>query len=187
MAFLIRYTSGFICTPKITPDHATHLGLHQMVTPNADPKGTAYTITIEQGNPSITTGISAQDRALTCRKLASPNVCLNDLRRPGHIVPLQARPGGIRERQGHTEAAVGFCQLAGKTPVAVIAELVDDRESVDGVPKITQGTGILRRGGYLTFGKTAGDLKYVPLKIWWATWIVCSWSMTDPVQRDDAL
>lgn len=127
-----------------------------MVTANADPKGTAYTITIDSSDSSVTTGISAQDRSLTCRRLASPNVCADDLRRPGHIIPLQARPGGVRERQGHTEAAVEFCQLAGKSPVAVIAELVKDGKWVEGVPEIKEDNGMLRRDGCLRFGKRWG-------------------------------
>ncbi|KAJ5210017.1 3-4-dihydroxy-2-butanone 4-phosphate synthase RibB [Penicillium cf. griseofulvum] len=155
MAFLVRYTSGLICAP-ITVEHATRLLLPQMVTANADPKGTAYTITIDSSGSSITTGISAHDRALTCRTLASPSVCANQLQRPGHIIPLQARLGGVRERQGHTEAAIEFCKLAGKSPVAVIAELVEDGEPVRGVPEISENNGMLRRDGCLRFAKQWG-------------------------------
>lgn len=155
MAFLVRYTSGLICAP-ITPDIATRLHLPQMVTENADPKGTAYTITIDSSDPSITTGISAHDRALACRTLASPSAQIDDFRRPGHIIPLRAKSGGVRERKGHTEAAVEFCRLAGKPPVGVIAELVEEGETVEGVPEIGGSNGMMRRDGCLRFGKRWG-------------------------------
>ncbi|KAJ5564512.1 hypothetical protein N7504_011869 [Penicillium tannophilum] len=155
MAFLVRHTSGLICAP-ITPELATRLALPQMVTENADPKGTAYTITIDSSDDSVTTGISAQDRALTCRTLASPDATIDSFRRPGHIIPLQARAGGVRERKGHTEAAVEFCRLAGKAPAGVIAELVENGEVVEGVPEIVGDNGMMRRDACLAFGKKWG-------------------------------
>ncbi|KXG53171.1 3,4-dihydroxy-2-butanone 4-phosphate synthase, RibB [Penicillium griseofulvum] len=155
MAFLVRYTSGLICAP-ITPDLATRLALPQMVTENADPKCTAYTVTIDSSDDSVTTGISAEDRALTCRTLASPTAQIDSFRRPGHIIPLQARPGGVRERTGHTEAAVDFCKLAGKAPAGVIAELVEEGEVVEGVAEIGGNNGMMRRDGCLRFGKKWG-------------------------------
>ncbi|RAH74814.1 3,4-dihydroxy-2-butanone-4-phosphate synthase RIB3 [Aspergillus aculeatinus CBS 121060] len=155
MAFLVRYTSGLICAP-VTPEIAQRLALPQMVLENADPKGTAYTVSIDSSDPSVTTGISAQDRALACRTLASPTARVDDFRRPGHIIPLQARSGGVRERRGHTEAAVEFCRLTGKVPAGVIAELVEDGELVDGVPEIRGNNGMMRRDGCLRFGKKWG-------------------------------
>ncbi|KAJ5779722.1 hypothetical protein N7457_007442 [Penicillium paradoxum] len=155
MAFLVRYTSGLICAP-ITPELATRLALPQMVIENADPKCTAYTITIDSSDDSVTTGISAEDRALTCRTLASPTAQIDSFRRPGHIIPLQARPGGVRERTGHTEAAVDFCKLAGKAPAGVIAELVEEGETVEGVPEVGGNNGMMRRDGCLRFGKKWG-------------------------------
>jgi len=127
-----------------------------MVTHNADPKGTAYTISIDSNDPSVTTGISAQDRSLACRTLASPTACFEDFRRPGHIIPLRARPGGVRERTGHTEAAVDLCRLAGKSPVGVIAELVEDGEMTEGVAEMRGSNGMMRRDGCLRFGKKWG-------------------------------
>lgn len=127
-----------------------------MVAENADPKGTAYTITIDASDASVTTGISAEDRALTCRTLASPDAQIDSFRRPGHIIPLQARAGGVRERKGHTEAAVEFCRLAGKAPVGVIAELVEGGEVVEGVAEIRGNNGMMRRDGCLRFGKKWG-------------------------------
>jgi 3,4-dihydroxy 2-butanone 4-phosphate synthase len=127
-----------------------------MVAENADPKCTAYTVSIDSSDDSVTTGISAQDRALTCRTLASPCAQIDSFRRPGHIIPLQARPGGVRERRGHTEAAVEFCRLAGKSPSGVIAELVEEGDTVEGVADIGGNNGMMRRDGCLRFGKKWG-------------------------------
>ncbi|KAL2046841.1 hypothetical protein N7G274_000859 [Stereocaulon virgatum] len=154
MAFMIRHTSGYVCAP-IPPTLTTSLDLPQMVIENTDPNRTAYTISIDSSDPSVTTGISAQDRALTCRTLASPSSNPASFRRPGHILPLRARPGGIRERQGHTEAAVEFCRLAGKRPAGVICELVEDGKEVEGSASRKEG-GMMRRDGCLRFGKRWG-------------------------------
>ncbi|PIG81143.1 hypothetical protein AARAC_007908 [Aspergillus arachidicola] len=154
LTFLPR-TSGLICAP-VSPEIASRLSLPQMVLENADPKGTAYTISVDSSDPSVTTGISAQDRALACRTLASPTAHAEDFRRPGHIIPLQARSGGVRERRGHTEAAVEFCRLTGKVQAGVIAELVEDGELVPGVPEISGNNGMMRRDGCLKFGKKWG-------------------------------
>lgn len=154
MAFMVRYTSGYICAP-LTSSLAMSLSLPQMVTTNEDPKGTAYTISVDSIDDSVTTGISAHDRALTCRTLASPKASATSFRRPGHIIPLKARDGGVRERPGHTEAAVEFCRLAGKSSVGVIGELVEDGESVPGVAEFTE-PGMMRRDGCLEFGRRWG-------------------------------
>jgi 3,4-dihydroxy 2-butanone 4-phosphate synthase len=122
---------------------------------NADPNRTAYTVSVDANHPATTTGISAHDRALTCRLLADPDAAPGSFRRPGHVFPLRAREGGVRERKGHTEAAVEFCQLAGKREVGVISEIVDDGEEVVGVAE-RRGAGMLRRGGCLAFGKRWG-------------------------------
>ncbi len=154
MAFMVRYTSGLICAP-ITPTLCERLGLPQMVTNNADPKGTAYTISIDAEHPSTTTGISAHDRSLTCRMLAAKDAKNGDLRSPGHVLPLRARDGGVRVRPGHTEAAVEFCRLAGKQQVAVIAELVDDGEEVAG-QALLRNPEMMRTQQCLDFGKEFG-------------------------------
>ncbi|KAI1940139.1 3,4-dihydroxy 2-butanone 4-phosphate synthase [Ophidiomyces ophidiicola] len=155
MAFMIRYTSGYICAP-ILPNLATRLNLPQMVTDNTDPHRTAYTVTIDSNAPSITTGISAHDRSTTCRTLASPDTKESNFRRPGHVLPLRARPGGVRERKGHTEAAIDFCRLAGKPEVGVICELVEEGDEIS--PNATERTdcGMMRRDGCLRFGKKWG-------------------------------
>jgi 3,4-dihydroxy 2-butanone 4-phosphate synthase len=126
-----------------------------MVTHSEDPKRTAYTVSIDANSPLTTTGISAHDRALTCRTLADAQCAPDDLRRPGHVLPLRAKEGGVRERAGHTEAAVEFCRLAGKTPVAVISEMVVDGEEVAG-QAIRRAPGMMRRDDCLAFGKEWG-------------------------------
>ncbi|KAK5119718.1 hypothetical protein LTR85_007294 [Meristemomyces frigidus] len=160
-AFLIRHTSGYVCAP-ITPSLAARLELPQMVGQNADPNRTAYTITID-ASEGVTTGISALDRSLTCRKLADPQAQRDTFRRPGHVVPLQAREGGVRARAGHTEAAVDFCKLAGKEPVGVIAELVEDGEEVQGRAEMAGGHGMMQRDGCLAFARRYG-LKVVTIE-----------------------
>ena len=121
---------------------------------NADPNLTAYTISIDASHPLITTGISAHDRALTVQTLASPSSIASSFRRPGHIFPLRAREGGIRERRGHTEAAIEFCQLAGMNPAAAICELVEDGKETAGAER--QGGGMMRRDACLEFGRRWG-------------------------------
>ncbi|KAL2869844.1 3,4-dihydroxy-2-butanone-4-phosphate synthase RIB3 [Aspergillus lucknowensis] len=155
MAFLVRHSSGLICAP-VTPEIANKLQLPQMVIENADPKGTAYTISVDSNDPSVTTGISAQDRSLACRTLASPSARPEDLRRPGHIIPLEAKSGGVRERKGHTEATIDFCRLAGKAPAGVIGELVEEGDVVEGVPEISGNNGMMRRDSCLKFGRKWG-------------------------------
>jgi 3,4-dihydroxy 2-butanone 4-phosphate synthase len=154
MAFMIRYTSGIICTPLRSP-RAISLSLPQMVNNNTDPNRTAYTISIDSNDETVTTGISAHDRALTCRTLASKSVQASNFRRPGHVFPLRAREGGVRERLGHTEAAVELCRLAGKREVGVICELVDDGQEVPGQAEMKE-PGMLRRDGCLKFARKWG-------------------------------
>lgn len=153
-AFMIRHTSGYVCAP-ITPSLAARLELPQMVGHNLDPNRTAYTITIDAAE-GVTTGISALDRSLTCRKLADPSARKETFRRPGHIVPLQAREGGVRVRGGHTEAAVDFCKLAGKEPVGAIAELVEDGEEVQGQAELAGNFGMMRGEGCVAFARRYG-------------------------------
>lgn len=125
-----------------------------MVDSNEDPNRTAYTISVDASDPSVTTGISVHDRALTCRTLASEDATPSLFRRPGHVFPLRARMDGILERQGHTEAAVEFCRLAGKRPAGVICELVEDGEDTAGAEQI--GGGMMRRDGCLKFARKWG-------------------------------
>ena len=113
------YTSGYICA-AIPESRATSLDLPKMVKKTADPYRTAYTITIDAPGLGVSTGISAHDRAHTCRSLALPSAIPSSFRRPGHILPLRALDGGVRARFGHTEAAVELCRLAGKQPAAAL-------------------------------------------------------------------
>lgn len=138
------------------PERAKVLELPQMVTENADPNRTAYTVSVDANHHALTTGISASDRALTCRTLAEPDARAGDLRRPGHVFPLRAREGGVRQRPGHTEAAVEFCRLAGKREVGVICELVED--GVEGKEGMAEriGGGMMRRDACLEFGRKWG-------------------------------
>ena len=124
MGFTVRYTSGVICAP-MSNQRADTLNLPPMVQHNEDSKGTAYTLTCD-AREGVTTGISAADRARTVQVLAHAASGPADLTRPGHILPLRAVDGGVRQRPGHTEAAVELTQLAGLSGVGVIAELVHD-------------------------------------------------------------
>lgn len=120
----IRYTSGVLCVP-VTGEAADRLELPAMVLNNQDAKQTAYTVSCDAA-VGVSTGISAADRALTARVLASASSSPSDLTRPGHMFPLRAVDGGVRERRGHTEAAIDLCRLAGVEPAAVIAEVTHD-------------------------------------------------------------
>lgn len=155
MAFIIRYTSGYICVP-VSHERTSVLGLPQMVQESRDPNRTAYTITVDALTPFLTTGISAADRAATARMLANPEARAEDFRRPGHIVPLRAREGLVRRRFGHTEAGVELCRLAGKEPAAVICEMVVDGEpAANGKPEMV-GARMMRRDDCLEFGRRWG-------------------------------
>ena len=128
MGWTIRHSSGYVCAP-VTEDLADRLELPLMVTDNRDPLRTAYTVTIDAAR-GVATGISAPDRAHTVRALAARGAEPGDFTRPGHVVPLRAKDGGVLTRAGHTEAAVDLCRLAGLAPVAAIAELVHDDGSM---------------------------------------------------------
>jgi 3,4-dihydroxy 2-butanone 4-phosphate synthase/GTP cyclohydrolase II len=134
MAWTIRHTSGFLCAP-MPAALADHLGLPLMVTDNADPLRTAYTVTVDASS-GVTTGISAADRAHTIRTLARSDAGPDDFIRPGHVLPLRAKDGGVFARAGHTEAAVDLCRLAGLRPVAAIGELVRDDGSMMRLPDV---------------------------------------------------
>lgn len=130
MAFLIRHSSGYVCAP-MTNELADKLDL-PLIRGNLkcasfadDRHGTAYTITVDVAE-GTTTGISAYDRALTCKSLASPNAKPTDFLKPGHVCPLRAVEGGVLKRRGHTEAAVDLCRLSGLPPIGVICELVNN-------------------------------------------------------------
>lgn len=134
LAFMIRHTSGFICAP-MTNEIANRLELPYMVIDNQDPLGTAYTVTVDAAD-RLSTGISAGDRAHTLRVLASMESGPASLTRPGHILPLRAVDGGVRQRPGHTEATVDLLKLAGLIPVGAIGEIVRDDGDMMRLPEL---------------------------------------------------
>ncbi|MBL8584988.1 MAG: 3,4-dihydroxy-2-butanone-4-phosphate synthase [Rhizobiaceae bacterium] len=135
MAFIVRYTSGIVCTP-MAREEARRLNLAPMVAENDSAHTTAFTVSVDFRH-GTTTGISAEDRTLTVRNLANGNAGPSDFARPGHIFPLVAREGGVLMRSGHTEAAVDLCKLANLPPVGVICELVNDDGTVMRGPQVT--------------------------------------------------
>ena len=126
VAFMVRYTSGYLCVPLVGED-CDRLGLPPMYTTNQDKHGTAYTVTVD-AREGVGTGISAADRAATMRLLADPTSKAVDFTRPGHVVPLRAKDGGVLRRPGHTEAAVDLATLAGLAPAGVICEIVSQKD-----------------------------------------------------------
>ncbi|WP_106350079.1 bifunctional 3,4-dihydroxy-2-butanone-4-phosphate synthase/GTP cyclohydrolase II [Antricoccus suffuscus] len=129
VGFMVRYTSGYICVP-MSEDSCTRLDLPPMFHTNQDKHSTAYTVSVD-ARTDVTTGISATDRATTIRKLADPDSVAGDFTRPGHVVPLRAREGGVLRRAGHTEAAVDLTRLAGLQPVGAICEIVSQKDVGD--------------------------------------------------------
>ena len=122
--FMATYGRGIICVPM--EGRLLHaLGLHPMVSPSEDPMRTAWTISVD-AKRGVTTGISAHDRAHTIQTLINPASRPDDLTRPGHVFPLQAKEGGVLRRAGHTEAAVDLSRLAGLPPAGVICEIMKD-------------------------------------------------------------
>ena len=136
VAFMVRHTSGILCTP-ITEEHAKRLRLEPMVARNDAPLATAFTVSIDY-RVGLSTGISAEERANTALALSSNNIAADDFVRPGHIFPLIARRGGVLVRSGHTEAALDLAQAAGCPPVGLLAEIVDDNGTVKRLPALRQ-------------------------------------------------
>lgn len=126
MAFLVRYSLGYVCAPLLT-ERADALKIPFMVENNSDRHQTAYCVTCDYSEGS-STGILAHDRGLTVRKLADPSTDYSKFTRPGHVVPLRAVPGLLAVRRGHTEAAIQLCELAGLEPAAAICEMVRDED-----------------------------------------------------------
>ena len=121
--FMAVHAKGLICTP-MSEEVAARLGLEQMVKVNTDNHCTAFTVSID--HVDTTTGISAEERGYTCRKCADPATKPEELRRPGHVFPLVARRGGVLVRNGHTEATVDLCRLAGLTQCGLCCEIMRD-------------------------------------------------------------
>lgn len=136
LAWTIRYSSGYLCAP-MPADWADRLDLPPMVANNEDSRGTAYTVSVDAAD-RISTGISAADRSHTLNVLADAESTPSSVIRPGHVLPLRAVDGGVRERSGHTEAAVELMRLAGLTPVGAIAEVVADDGSMMRLPGLLE-------------------------------------------------
>ena len=136
VAWTVRWSSGFICAP-MPSDLADSLNLPPMVEANEDARSTAYTVSVDAAE-GVTTGISASDRAHTLNVLADPQSTATSVIRPGHVLPLRAVDGGVRERSGHTEAAVDLMRLAGLQPVGAIAEVVAEDGSMMRMPGLIE-------------------------------------------------
>ena len=136
LAFMIRHTSGVVCVPMEGED-LDRLDLPLMTARNEESLRTAYTVTVD-AREGVTTGISAADRAHTIALLATADSRPIDFVRPGHILPLRARPGGVLARRGHTEASVDLARLAGLRPAGVLAEVVNDDGSMARLPRLRE-------------------------------------------------
>ena len=131
--FMAKYAKGLICMP-MNQQLADKLGLNQMVANNTDNHGTAFTVSID--HVDTTTGISALERSMTAMKCVEENAKPQDFRQPGHMFPLVARFGGVLARNGHTEATVDLCRLAGLKPCGLCCEIMDEDGTMMQTPKI---------------------------------------------------
>ena len=120
---MAKYARGLICMP-MDESYSDKYNLPQMCFVNTDNHTTAFSVSVD--HVDTTTGISAVERGLTARKFADDKSTKDDFRKPGHMFPLQARPGGVIERPGHTEATVDLCRLAGLKPVGLCCEIMND-------------------------------------------------------------
>ena len=145
--FMAQHGRGLICL-ALTAERCEELGLSQQVARNTEDQSTAFTVMIDADRRfGVSTGISASDRARTIHVAINPSTQPTDLRRPGHVPPLRARPGGVLQRVGHTEAAVDLARLAGLYPAGVICEILSADGSMARVPELRE---FARRHG-LTF------------------------------------
>ncbi|GEL26493.1 riboflavin biosynthesis protein RibBA [Pseudonocardia sulfidoxydans NBRC 16205] len=129
VSFTVRYTSGYVCV-ALTDSDCDRLDLPPMHHTNSDNFRTAFTVTVD-AKQGVSTGISAADRAHTIRVLADPEATPGDLVRPGHVLPLRAREGGVLRRPGHTEAAVDLARMAGLAPAGALCEIVSQKDETD--------------------------------------------------------
>jgi 3,4-dihydroxy 2-butanone 4-phosphate synthase/GTP cyclohydrolase II len=132
--FMATHARGLICL-CLTPERCDEMGLRQMTDMNETPYGTAFTVSIE-AREGVSTGISAHDRAHTIQVAIDPSSSPRDLVQPGHVFPLRARPGGVLQRSGQTEAAVDLARLAGLVPAGVVCEVMKDDGSMARVPDL---------------------------------------------------
>jgi 3,4-dihydroxy 2-butanone 4-phosphate synthase/GTP cyclohydrolase II len=134
--FMAKHGRGLICVPT-TSERLHQLGIERMVRQNRETFKTDFQVSVDAAR-GITTGISAGDRAATIRIMADPTAVPEDLVQPGHVFPLRARPGGVLQRAGHTEATVDLVQLAGCRPIGVICEIMSDDGSMARLPELVR-------------------------------------------------
>jgi 3,4-dihydroxy 2-butanone 4-phosphate synthase/GTP cyclohydrolase II len=132
--FMAKHGRGLICVPT-TSERLQQLGVERMVRQNRETFKTDFQVSVDAAH-GITTGISAGDRAETIRIMAEPTAVPEDLVQPGHVFPLRARPGGVLQRAGHTEAAVDLVNLAGCRRIGVICEIMSDDGSMARLPEL---------------------------------------------------
>jgi len=133
--FMVKYARGIVCTP-MRREALEKLGIPAMVTKNTDNHETAFTVTVD--HVDTTTGVSPAERAYTIQRLLDPNAKPEDFRRPGHVFPLVYKEGGVLVRQGHTEASIDLCRLAGLQEAAVICEITKDDGDMARLPDLLQ-------------------------------------------------
>jgi 3,4-dihydroxy 2-butanone 4-phosphate synthase/GTP cyclohydrolase II len=134
--FMAKHGRGLICVPT-TSERLKQLGIEQMVVQNRDTFKTDFQVSVDAAR-GISTGISAADRARTIQVMAEPTSVPQDLVQPGHVFPLRARPGGVLQRAGHTEAAVDLAKLAGCRPIGVICEIMSDNGEMARLPELVK-------------------------------------------------
>ena len=132
--FMAKHGRGLVCVPT-TSERLQQLGIERMVRQNRETFKTDFQISVDAAR-GVTTGISAADRAETIRVMADPTAVPEDLIQPGHVFPLRARPGGVLQRAGHTEAAVDLVRLADSRPIGVICEIMSDDGSMARLPEL---------------------------------------------------
>jgi 3,4-dihydroxy 2-butanone 4-phosphate synthase / GTP cyclohydrolase II len=132
--FMAKHGRGLICVPT-TSERLQQLGIERMVRQNRETFKTDFQVSVDAAR-GVTTGISAGDRAETIRIMADPTAVPEDLVQPGHVFPLRARPGGVLQRAGHTEATVDLVHLAGCRPIGVICEIMSDDGSMARLPEL---------------------------------------------------
>ena len=132
--FMARFGRGLICVPT-TGERLKQLGIEQMVVQNRDTFKTDFQVSVDAA-AGVTTGISAADRARTIKIMADQSSAPNDLVQPGHVFPLRAKPGGVLQRAGHTEATVDLARLAGCRPIGVICEIMNDDGTMARLPEL---------------------------------------------------
>src|SRR5277367_2227465 len=134
--FMATHARGLICL-CLTEERTDELGLRPMTDHNEAPLGTAFTVSIE-AREGVTTGISAADRSHTIQVAIAEDAQPSDLVQPGHVFPLRARPGGVLERIGQTEAAVDLARLAGLNPSGIVCEIMNEDGTMARVPDLVR-------------------------------------------------